>query len=256
MEKKRVILFKKSDDAYRNLFEKQYKPDFIPVLDHALDNVEALAIILSQGPQDCKGLILTSQRSVEAINQAYNICRMTDKTHEEWNTLPIYIVGPKTADVLAQSPLFQSHDHRHWVIAPRASELIKDLLNSSHYLFLAGDKRRDLIPEALHEAHIPFHEVQTYATCPHPELKNRMKHLDYHEGEWLVFFSPSGIKFIKDASPDSMSTLFGGLFRIAAIGPTTADFITKDLNFQVDVVADKPDAEHLFDAMVQFDTNQ
>ncbi|KAI8367038.1 uroporphyrinogen-III synthase, partial [Blakeslea trispora] len=119
-------------------------------------------------------------------------------------------------------------------------------------LFLAGDKRRDLIPEALHEAHIPFHELQTYATCPHPALADRLNSLS-NEGGWLVFFSPSGIKFILEACPHMKNRLFGGAFKIAAIGPTTADFIIHELGFKVDVVADKPDAEHLMDAMIQID---
>ncbi|OBZ85070.1 Uroporphyrinogen-III synthase [Choanephora cucurbitarum] len=252
MEKERVVLFKENDKSYRDLFERQYEPNFIPVLDHTLSNIELLADILSRGPRDLNGLILTSQRSVEALNRAYGMCRLNNKTHEAWNALPVYIVGPKTADALAQSPLFQSHTS-DWTVAPRASELIQPLLNSSHYLFLAGDKRHDLIPEALSEAHIPFHEIQTYATCPHPALATHLNLLVNNKPGWLVFFSPSGIQFILSIAPKIKDQLFSGAYKIATIGPTTADFIIHELGFKVDVVPDKPDVEHLIHAMIQID---
>lgn len=267
--KKRVLLFKKQDtiDQYNDLLEKaNYIPQFIPVLTHQSDNLEKIQHILQQGPTCYNALILTSQRSVQAITEAHDqlATELTQAVKEEWNMLPIYIVGPHTASLLQQVPLFKDNSKEHWTVAPRAAELIGPLIQdfqgsqgSTKLLFLAGDKRRDLIPTELLEAHIEFEEIQSYVTCVHPDLSDNLQKLSCAP-DWVVYFSPSGLKFLLDtptyksflaASVKSKST------KLAAIGPTTAEYIKEALGQDPDVTADKPDAQHLVDAIIQFDSS-
>jgi uroporphyrinogen-III synthase len=281
MTKKRVILFKKQDsqDKYNQLLIKHdYIPEFIPVLDHNLENIEILKTILLNGPnlENIQAMILTSQRSVEALSQAYHLIgTLPLNIYQEWNHLPIFIVGPQTAEALDQLPLFKnSHDkktdhentkhshqshnngHAHWTVTPRATELIKALITTNYqFLFLAGDKRRDVIPEALNKAHLSFREIQTYATCVHPQLAERMKKPIV--ADWAVYFSPSGLKFILSAVGELTTQKLlvkEDHPRIAAIGPTTANYIQDDLGLSVDVMAEQPDAEHILKAMIEYDT--
>ncbi|CAO3669193.1 unnamed protein product [Rhizopus microsporus] len=259
MLEKRVWIFKDkkdNNDEYDSLLIKNnYSPEFIPLLDYTCQNVDMLKSMLITGPHalNLSGLILTSQKSVHTLTKAYT--PLKDEIRQQWHELPVFVVGPQTEQLLAQSPLY-SHCHtNHWIEAPRALELIKPIID--HYnkkgqlLFLAGDKRRDVIPQALTEAKIPFLEVQTYATCPHPDLPARLQQLEQAEAEWAVFFSPSGLKFIQSALPTS-KLLQSGQIKIAAIGPTTADYIHA-LGLTVHAVAEKPDAKHLVDAVVKFD---
>lgn len=276
MTKKRVILFKKQDsqDKYNQLLiEHDYITEFIPVLDHTIENTDNLKAILSNGPhvENIQAMILTSQRTVEALSRAYHLIgNLPPEILQEWNALPMYIVGPQTAEALAQLPLFKtSHDpakadhksssylsHSNWTVAPRATELIKALVTTTYqFLFLAGDKRRDVIPEALSKAHLSFREVQTYATCVHPQLVERMKKPLI--ADWAVYFSPSGLKFILSSVDEStkQNLLVAKQHpKIAAIGPTTADYIRDDLGLNIDVMAEEPDAEHILKAIMEYDT--
>ena len=81
---------------------------------------------------------------------------------------------------------------------------------------------------------------------------------------WIVFFAPSSASF---AVPklQMFDLSFGDqplvgashparrLARIAAIGPTTSDCLVNELLLRVDVVAPKPNAESLADALQSFD---
>jgi uroporphyrinogen-III synthase len=263
--KKRVILFKKkdlNDKYYQQLIKNNFDTEFIPVLDHKLVNIDAIKTIIQNGPikEQLCAMVLTSQRSVEAINKAYNeLISLDQHVRDEWNSIPIYIVGPQTADALGHLPLFQNYrkDH-HWIIAPRASELIKSFSNSHNFkstvLFLAGDKRREIIPEALNAAHISFREIKSYVTCAHPDLAHRIKKDDdntlLQAADWTVYFSPSGLKFLLNHLDEN--THFLAKSKIASIGPTTSDYIINELGLNVHVEAEKPDAEHLVDAMINF----
>ena len=58
------------------------------------------------------------------------------------------------------------------------------------------------------------------------------------EFDWICFFSPSGVRsFISQVGPDLL-----GRSRIAAIGPTTADFLGRN-GQHVDLVASASNAE-------------
>lgn len=254
MTKKRVVLFKKSDtlDSYNeSLLEHGYAPQFIPVLDHISTNIDAIRDILLAGPQSFHALILTSQRSVQAMSEAYNTITNTEHIRDQWDAVPVYIVGPHTAKKLSEFALF--NDPSYWTVAPRALELIplviRDQLPSATLLFLAGDKRRDLIPTQLKAAHFNLVEVQSYATCMHPLLPLRMEEWQTPPA-WCVLFSPSGLKFLLDCikHPDVLSAT-----SIAAIGPTTAEYIQERLHISPHVIAAEPDAYHLTEAMLHYD---
>jgi uroporphyrinogen-III synthase len=264
MTKKRVILFKKQDinDEYNELFLKNdYIAEFIPVLDHKSNNVEIIKNILLQGPEyyNYTGLILTSQRSVQAMKEALDVIgHLPQHISSEWNELCMYIVGPQTAKCLLELSLFNNDKKHPWIIAPRASELTPLIINDQHnkkLLFLAGDKRRDFIPTELTNANIKFDEVQSYITCPHNDLSKNIQNLPF--SDWIIYFSPSGLKFILSSIDTSTKQKFlATSVNIAAIGPTTADYILEQYNHPPNVMADHPDAHHLIQAILQFDSKE
>ncbi|KAG1446182.1 hypothetical protein G6F56_009657 [Rhizopus delemar] len=266
MTEKRVWVFKEqkedNKDKYYDLFvNSNYTPEFIPVLDYKLCNLDILKDILSLGPtyETITGLILTSQKSVHTLNKAYKMTQINDQVRDQWRRLPVYIVGPQTEQLLYECPLFEQAHRDHWIQAPRAAELVNSMVEDLKRrpfkggpLFLAGDKRRDLIPQTLDKAGIPFRELQSYATCAHPDLTRRLESLEKREAQWAVYFSPSGLKYIQSSFPKSKLLQPSNSLKIAVIGPTTGDYI-KELGLPVKVVAEKPDAQHLVNGMVQFD---
>ncbi|GAA5816044.1 hypothetical protein MFLAVUS_009566 [Mucor flavus] len=275
-KKKTIVLFKKKDtvDEYHDLFlERGYVPQFIPVLDHETKNIEAIKDMLLLGPHQANfnGLILTSQRSVQAMSEAFNLLlqqglSLSEQVVSDWNALPVYMVGPQTAKVLSQFALFNTGHNHNWNIYPRAAELIQPLIDGQQkfngqgrLLFLAGDKRRDLIPTELARAQLAVYELQSYATCVHADLSQAMQ--NFCIPDWLVYFSPSGLKFLLSCvDSETRQNLLAACqkrktpyTKIAAIGPTTFEYIHEELGLQSDVVAKEPDALHLVNDIIHFD---
>ncbi|KAG2237529.1 tetrapyrrole biosynthesis, uroporphyrinogen III synthase [Thamnidium elegans] len=273
---KTIVLFKKKDtiDQYHDLFLKHgYVPRFIPVLDHESRNLQVIKDMLLVGPHQANfnGLILTSQRSVQAMSEAFNFLlqqgqTLSEQVVKEWNQLPVYMVGPQTAKVLSEFALFNNGHAHHWMVYPRAAELIQPLIDGQQQfngkgrlLFLAGDKRRELIPTELARAQLEFYEVQSYATCAHADLSRAMQ--NFSIPDWLVYFSPSGLKFLLSCVDlETRQKLLAACqkdkvnyTKIASIGPTTSDYIWDELGLESDVMAKEPDAQHLVNDIINFD---
>lgn len=74
---------------------------------------------------------------------------------------------------------------------------------------------------------------------------------------WIVFFAPSAADFVTPILrqhfeiPSSDSSSFA--VRVAAIGPTTHDFLKDKLHMRVDVVAPKPSPDALAASIRAFD---
>jgi uroporphyrinogen-III synthase len=261
---KRVFLFKEKkeikDDYNDEGINRDYTPTFIPVLDHDIVSTPILKELFVRGPsaEKISGLILTSQRSVEAISKAS--LNTEQSIAQEWKKLPVFIVGPQTAKELCKTVLFGHKSvPEHWMVAPNAATLVgpmlekAKLLGPSSLLFLAGDKRRDLIPEKLKEHGIQFREIQSYATCGHADLSKHINGIKSHTSDWFVFFSPSGLKFI--LSDKNVKVNFIKMIqdaKVAAIGPTTEDYL-KELGVDANVTAESPDALHLFHDIKEYD---
>ncbi|KAG0172369.1 hypothetical protein DFQ28_004746 [Apophysomyces sp. BC1034] len=236
------------EDEYEAQFrEHGYSPEFIPVLDHHCASLPELRLILESGPsgQGITGVIVTSQRAVETLAKA------SERVNKGlWHTVSAYVVGPTTAECLRQLDLFGDY-----VVADKATALCNQMERiqfDGQLLFLAGDKRREVIPNWLAGAKIPFKEIRTYATCAHPRLSDRLTEAapNVQKSDWTVYFSPSGINYIQQANPVLADQFFNT--KVAAIGPTTADHLVS-LGIKVDVIASRPDGYHLVAAMAEYD---
>jgi uroporphyrinogen-III synthase len=76
---------------------------------------------------------------------------------------------------------------------------------------------------------------------------------------WIIYFAPSAAAFVTPHIRDyfilqpEQNDTNKRLARIAAIGPTTATFLSGDLHLQVDVTASKPNPTDLVQAIAEFD---
>src|ERR1700737_2536205 len=108
------------------------------------------------------------------------------------------------------------------------------------FLFLVGDKRRDIIPKRLGETNIPLEELTVYETTVSAGFDEELDRVldDKTEGdvEWIVFFSPSGAE-IALKNLERMARRI----KIATIGPTTEEYLRKEWNLMPDMVAAKPE---------------
>ncbi|ORX62379.1 tetrapyrrole biosynthesis, uroporphyrinogen III synthase [Hesseltinella vesiculosa] len=245
-----VCFFKHQSDEYQNQsLDHNYDPLFIPVLDQQYTH-EHLTQVFRQGPQaGFQGILLTSQRSVTTLVTAWQ--QLDPAQKQPWRQTFLGIVGDKTATMLRDS-------WTEWqgtlVTADTATALANTLLHNStatgYFLFLAGDKRRDVLPERLRQAGYELQEVQTYATVSHPDLAQQLllhRPSLANPQHWVVFFSPSGVNYIQPHLPFDLHQV-----KIASIGPTTTAHLNQ-LGYPVHATANRPDAQHLLQAIHSHD---
>ncbi|MBW3467742.1 uroporphyrinogen-III synthase [Arthrospiribacter ruber] len=107
------------------------------------------------------------------------------------------------------------------------------------YLFPCSDIRKDEIPNYLTKSNIEFTEAIIYHTVA-ADLSD-LRDIKY---DVLAFFSPSGIKSLKQNFPDFKQNET----RIAAFGPTTAQEV-RDQELILDIEAPMPNAPSMTGAL-------
>lgn len=230
----KVVLLRSAsgpDDAYLSAFEAAgFQARCVPVLAFRFPRQEILRERLAQ-PGQYAGLIATSPRAARAVEQVGGDA----SAPVAWASKPVYAVGPKTAEALRSLGLTPQGEE-----TGRAAALASVIAKKNRpYLFLSGNRRRDTLPTALQEVGTAYEELVVYET--HPRAKIEVP--EAHPGDWLVFFSPSGIEAVAERSTGSVSG-----YRLAAIGPTTGTAL-REHGWPPDAVAAAPAPESLIAAI-------
>lgn len=226
------------DDAYVQALEARgFQVVAVPVLTFTFVHEDVLRETLCAS-EAYGGLVLTSPRAVEALR------RVGSERLTPWRETPAYVVGPKTADAAAALGLAPAGQDSG------SAEALADVIvrhpPEKPLLFLSGNRRRDVLPERLAAADVPFEELVVYETHPVDSLD-----VSRHPApDWLVAFSPSGLDAVRDADDLDRAQI-----RIAAIGPTTAE-ACRAAGWTVAAVADVPTPEALVRAMAGAEANE
>jgi uroporphyrinogen-III synthase len=188
-----------------------------------------------------------------------NLLELSSDTILWWYSIPFFVVGEATAKAISELN-FKSIGAEHSGNADILADYIVSYYaqneqglkeQSSNLLFLVGDKRRDAIPNRLSKEGIGLDELLVYQTQPNEQFGNLLKAAleKYKSFDWVVFFSPSGV----DATIELLyKWKVMPSAKLAAIGPTTADFLQKKAKIKVDVVAKKPDALSLAEGIKDY----
>ncbi|EIM80151.1 tetrapyrrole biosynthesis uroporphyrinogen III synthase [Stereum hirsutum FP-91666 SS1] len=150
-------------------------------------------------------------------------------------------------------------------------------------LYLTGDKNRETLPEILREGGLGLGSCKVYETRGssrfEKELGEVVRGVDVEPDKpwWITYFAPSAAAYVTPSirslfslpSTTTTSSSSSSLTsppapsssppaptpkctaRIAAIGPTTADFLREELKLEVEVVPHKPGAATLCKAIAQ-----
>ncbi|KAH8093076.1 tetrapyrrole biosynthesis uroporphyrinogen III synthase [Cristinia sonorae] len=280
-------------DKYEAEFTSNgYHPISIPVLETVLLNLPPLLQIVQAGPVERKihGVIVTSARACEAwrcVLEQIIAGEHSPSRDADWSTTPFYVVGEATASSLSDLP-------PHPRLTPRiirgASEggtseklahfILKDLdlegrsrdhddVGKPTLLYLTGDKNRDTLPGILSEGGVELESLQVYGTVGSSRFGRDLEEglrgapLDTKKW-WVVYFAPSAAAFVTPFLKNhfSLPTLddphqeqANTNAHLAAIGPTTANFLRDTLKLAVNVTSPKPTPEALNAAILQFDTS-
>ncbi|OLL24311.1 Uroporphyrinogen-III synthase [Neolecta irregularis DAH-3] len=217
----------------------------LPVLTHS--HVNPHLLLQSLASLNYSALVITSPRAAAALSAVLD--SLAPGQTQNLQSRTVYTVGPATGAALAALG-FTDIQGSH----AGTGELLADYIIHHHssdnpLLFLTGDHRRDAIPTKLRLANRPFTELVVYKTVPAPDFHSRFTQtLAEHAVDWIVFFSPAGAEA-------ALATYSSLTFKIAAIGPTTQEYLQQH-NITPDVVALKPDPQHLLDGILTFEEKQ
>lgn len=227
------------------------------------------------------GIIFTSQRAVDAFTFAVAKLDPAKRAMFFDPAMPIYVVGPATANgVRAMDlpcPVVGEETGNGEALARFILEHQKTLPEEVTHLdgrrlpllFPVGEQRRDIIPKTLAsedlpaEERTPVLELVVYETGEMATFEEdftvllaQAKAAGVKE-QWVVVFSPQGCEAMlmslgwlevgtgkfSQARREAASASSSVRTRIAAIGPTTKQYLTEQFGFQPDVCAEKPSPE-------------
>ncbi|CCF55853.1 hypothetical protein KAFR_0A04180 [Kazachstania africana CBS 2517] len=187
-------------------------------------------------------LIVTSQRSVECINESI-LPYIDEQSKRKLLNSTVFTVGPSTAEFLRRIGFEDVRGEETGNGDMLADYIIENIPSfDGEFLFLVGRTRKEIIKNKLSNGHFNVREMIVYETAPLDRNLSRFKdELLVDAIAWLVFFSPQGtdeiIEYIKDCKSDIQ-------FKIASIGPSTEKFLVKH-SLAPDVVSPHPEPKSL-----------
>lgn len=198
-----------------------------------------------QTPENYHGLILTSQRSVEAIRRAF----LDDKKSlSMWQKLPAYCVGPATHSLAENSlGLECCLGSRSGNAKDLAEIIISDVKQvSKPLLYPCSDIARETIQQILSINQVNVHKLVAYRTLIKDSLEVDFLKIVESLPRIFVFFSPSTVKSLMsvlEKHPGNVKNI-----KAVAIGPVTKQSLI-DAGFLIYATAEKPDPNALLQAI-------
>lgn len=259
-------------DPYAELFSNKSftnattpnNPIFVPVLNHNPTNLSELEALLRDSqvrgdatPSKYSGVIITSQRSVEALGS------VLDKLIPDHDLAPllqhtkVYVVGPATAKAVvdlgfAEENVLGKECGSGAILGPYI--VANYDASSGPLLFLVGETRSDVIQSHLKDNGVVCKEMVVYETSVAEGFREEFgKVMEETRGgvRWVVVFSPTGADVARDVLRGFGEEKGEERTYWAAIGPTTETHLKK-LGRRPDVVAKAPSPTGLWTALDEF----
>lgn len=245
-----------------------FRPHSLPVLETVYENLEDLSRIFRGGDNQCTvdGVVVTSARAVDACAHA--------GVDIDWGKVRFYAVGPATKAQLARlpKPPKDVRGSESGSAERLAQYIVRDAKRGERLLYLTGDKNRDTLSRVVRDGLggvETLKELRVYATRGVENIEHTLERAlegatdDDCEPWWIVFFAPSSAAHVTPAlrvhfslemreSPgtnEKKNQLRRA--RVAAIGPTTRDYMRDKIGVCVDAVPDTPSADSLISALLQ-----
>lgn len=195
-------------------------------------------------------MVLTSPRSAEAVGLALGEENAEFKSAFDkiWKKLPVYCVGAATDQVAREILNLEDCRGSETGNAKELAEFIVkeikakgDIIDVNPLLYPCSVIARDSITSILKAAGISLRKLPVYQTLPVETLESNLKEiLGSSPPEYIVFFSPSAVKYVKNAIvQNGHETLFKEL-KFVAIGPVTEQAIL-DAGFEVYATSTQPE---------------
>ncbi len=190
--------------------------------------------------QEHTAVVFTSRT---AIDHYFDVCSKMRFTVPD--TMKYFCVSETTAFYLQKHIVYRKRKIFH---APKFPDLLKDMgrhKNEKFLVPLSEQHKPDIIAQ-LKKTKLDFTKAILYRT-----VCDDLSDLTDVNYDMLVFYSPSGIKSLKQNFPDFQQN---GI-RIASFGPATCKAV-EDAGLRCDVKAPMPEAPSMTMAIEQFIKNQ
>lgn len=243
-----VVLLKSEsegpDKFVEALEEKNFDVRSITCLDFQFISLDELKIKLDDADQ-YEGIIFTSPRAVHAVHKAIGE-KSEDLT--SWKQKNNFAVGDSTSE-LAKSLLNvdttgqQSGNAKN--LASFVIESVKEK-STKPFLFPSGNLRQETLEKSLNESGIEVESLEVYETIPHASLDESIENLKTEKVDFLVYFSPSGVKFSLPILKKHQIDL--SKLKIIAIGPSTKKSLDEN-DLQCYRTCSKPSPESLIETL-------
>lgn len=251
-DKQSIILFKTksipSDPYEQIMIERGIRPHFVPVLEHTLVNLDTLLARCKEASEVYSGLIVTSQRSVEALGLILGDLEAAPK--ERLLAMPIHTVGPATCKAIQNlgfTSVLGSESGNGDILATYIIER-RTTHESRPLFYIVGENRRDIITQRMAGEKVPLEELIVYKTVASTTFMADFDATLKNAGqvEWLVFFSPSGADAVLQHLKSTKNTI-----KIATIGVTTERYLVDQWQITPSVVSPKPEAQSLTETLMK-----
>lgn len=218
-----VVLFKSESDGpdkfQEQLESKGFDVRIVYCINFQFKNTDKLLENLRKA-DDYEGLIFTSPRAVHGVQKAVET---QPDLIRDWEEKRNYSVGESTSE-LSLKLLNLVTEGGQSGNAQQLSSLIiadnKETISSLRpFLFPSGNLKQETLQKTLKESAIQVTEVEIYETIDHPEMEKSILDLLNLQIDFIVYFSPSGIKFSLPIM--RKYGLHQSNAKIIAIGPST-----------------------------------
>lgn len=226
------------EDYYRQVLSQRYEPIFVPLLTHYLFIKETVHFLKTQISR-YEVLIITSQRSVECLQECLNTEEFTKDEKQDILSKTVYTIGPSTYQYLTNIG-FKDVRGRDSGNGHKLSELILSEVGNEEIIYFTGKIRKDIIPNNMVNNNKSYTEFVVYST---EEISDDDVVEKLEPGCWVIFFSSQGTRAIVDH-------IKGKSYNIGVIGPTTNDYLQQN-SIKAHLICNSPTADSLFEQLNQ-----
>jgi len=247
MSNKKVVLLKEAtqqNDPYVTSLSQLMSVKCIPVLCYNYINKEQIQHSL-QNVSMYNGIIFTSPRGVLAVKKAFKTPLPC------WANVICYTVGEATKRE-AEKLGFNCKGEKSGTGAVLAHLIVNDKVNfdnDKNLLFISGTIKRPELSNIIIEAKLGLKDIIAYETFCDPSIELKIKHYLDSQGvpDFLVFFSPSGVKFCLDMWREIWN-LNSKFSFVVSIGTSTTEKLESE-GIKNIVTASSPNPKSLLDVI-------
>ncbi|XP_059614723.1 uroporphyrinogen-III synthase-like [Phlebotomus argentipes] len=249
---KNLVVFKSAveesfqQEMLEKFSEHHISATFISPLIFSFKNLQSWGRILKESNTKFTGIIFTSPRAVEASAEAIE----GESVHPSWQEACNYCVGPSTSILLASKINLHCHGEESGNAEALSAFILQDLhkkgIANGTFLFPCGNLKLGILERKLQEGGFAVNPIEIYETICNPTLGEEIENNFPENAEFLLFYSPSCVKFTLPLLREKCNAV--EKFKFLAIGPSTKKAIEEE-GLEVFKACEKPTFESVLEVL-------